>query len=100
MCLRIPLVTLLCSFCLLTCGCGASLNTSNFEKVKTGMTLEEVEDIMGAGKSISADDLQGELRGPHPIHTCDQWYKWGRGGKRGYIGFDQGKVRMKIMRDD
>jgi len=45
---------------LFTSGCGSKLNTSNYERVRTGMTLAEVEAILGKG----SEDAESQVSVP------------------------------------
>jgi hypothetical protein len=55
------LVALSCG--LIATGCGGSVNQQHFEKLKVGMTSQEVQAIMGKdGKKISADEVAALMR--------------------------------------
>jgi hypothetical protein len=48
---------------MLTCGCGGSVNQQNFEKLKVGMSSQQVQAILGKdGKEISADEVATLMR--------------------------------------
>jgi hypothetical protein len=95
---RIALFFLLC--CVLS-GCSKSkITRENFDKINNGMTLAEVEAILGSGTSQSADgslvaaqvgvDVSG---GAPPPATVD--YLWESGKKSITVTFRQGKVVAK-----
>jgi hypothetical protein len=52
-------------------GCGAKVSKSNYDKVKDGMTLAEVEKILGKGEAVaSVSGALGDLAG------SSKTYKW------------------------
>ena len=50
--------------CLLMCGCsGSGINQQNFERIKVGMSSQQVQAILGKdGKEISADEVTNLMR--------------------------------------
>jgi hypothetical protein len=49
--------------CLLNVGCGGSVNQQNFERLKVGMSSQQVQAILGKdGKDISADEVANLMR--------------------------------------
>lgn len=59
--LAIPLL-----LCVLLFGCGSKVNQENFDKIKTGMTLEEVKTILGEPSETSSVGL-GPMSGTSAI---------------------------------
>jgi hypothetical protein len=51
-CVRVVLILLVC---LLLPSCQSKVNKANFDKVKEGMSLEEVEKILGKGSKETGD---------------------------------------------
>jgi hypothetical protein len=55
------LVAICCG--LLAAGCGGSVNQQNFEKLKVGMTSQEVQAILGKdGKEIGSDEVTALMK--------------------------------------
>jgi hypothetical protein len=42
-------------------GCGSKVSKSNYDKIENGMTMEEVEGILGSGEEASAGVSVGGL---------------------------------------
>lgn len=75
----------------LLAGCGTKVTRSNYEKITTGMTLAEVEAILGPGeKEASAAGAIGDVAGSTAI------YKWTDGDKTITITFINDKVTNKL----
>ena len=43
-------------FCFLLAGCGSPINKSNYERIENGMTVSQVEGILGRGTEQSSSD--------------------------------------------
>src|SRR5204862_2951835 len=55
--------SILIVMCLAITGCGGAVNQKNFEKLKIGMTSQEVQGILGKdGKEISSDEVTALMR--------------------------------------
>ena len=61
---RPPAFALVVGCCLLAIGCGGSpANQTNFERLKVGMTSQQVEGILGkGGKEIGAEEVATLIR--------------------------------------
>jgi hypothetical protein len=53
--LKCPRIVLILLICLLLPACKSKVNKANFDKVKEGMTLEEVQKILGKGEKETGD---------------------------------------------
>ena len=70
-------------------GCGSKVTKSNFDQIKTGMTVAEVEAILGkATESTGASGAVGTLTGSAKVMT------WKDGGKTITITFANDKVAL------
>lgn len=75
------------------CGGGSKVTKSNFEKVKTGMTLAAVEKILGKGtEQAGVGGAMGGLGASGKIVT------WTEGEKTITVTFVNGKVTMKAQK--
>jgi len=79
-------------FMTMIAGCGSKVTKSNFDRIKDGMAMDEVEKILGEGTkqaggslSIGGVDLSGDL------------YVWEDGGKKITVSFKDGKVVGKVQ---
>ena len=76
------------------------ISESNFNKVKIGMSLREVESILGPGKQIQADQVMRISRSPdaqgnwnfHLVVDGDLFYEWDQGDRAIELGTKHGKV--------
>jgi hypothetical protein len=86
--LRSPALRLTMPFLLyvLLFGCGSKVNQENFDKIKTGMTLEEVKTILGEPGETSSVGL-GPMSGTSAI--------WKTKGGRVSIQFVNNKATIK-----
>src|SRR5262249_12216929 len=63
------------------------------QRINSGMTLEEVETILGAGTRVkNVPELQEGPRGRRPAVTGDEFYLWERDHDNLWVGFKDGKV--------
>jgi len=92
-----------CVLCLLVPACGASkITKANYDKVQEGMTLQQVEGILGSGDKAGGDgsNVAGQFGvdvtggAPSPRSSTDD-YAWESGQKKITITFSQGKVIRK-----
>jgi hypothetical protein len=72
-------------------GCGSKVSKDNFDKVQNGMTLKEVEGILGKGEAQAAG--AGALGG---LTGSGQVYKWVDGEKSITVTFANDKVVAKV----
>lgn len=90
-------------FCLLLAGCGdPKIVKANYDKIKTGMSLQEVEAILGQGDKQSDGDgsnvggqfgvAVGNVGGGS---SASHDYVWESMGKKITITFTNGKVAKK-----
>lgn len=76
---------------LLVVACGGGISQESYDKVKNGMSLEEVEGILG--KHTSGGGGGGEAMG---MKISAGAYKWEDGSKLITITFSNDKVTMKV----
>jgi hypothetical protein len=75
------------------CGGGNKVTKGNFDKVKTGMALAEVEEILGEGtEQAGVGGAMGGLGASGKIVT------WTEGEKTITVTFVNGKVAMKAQK--
>ena len=70
-------------------GCSSEVNKDNYDKIKTDMTISEVESILGEGESSGASNIAGV--GDYDVKT------WSDGMKVISITFSNGKVAAKVQ---
>jgi hypothetical protein len=74
-------------------GCGSKVTKSNYDKVKTGMTLAEVEKILGKGTEQAG--IGGALEG---LTGSAKVLTWEDGEKVITITFVNDKVTTKVQK--
>ena len=67
-------------------GCGGSVSQSNYDKVQTGMTEDQVTSVLGAGKEQSGGGIAG---------MSAKILMWQDGNKSITVSFMNGKVVTK-----
>ena len=70
--------------------CGGGVSQENYDKIKDGMTLEEVEDILG--KHTGGGGASAEVGG---LKLGGAAYKWEDGDKSITVTFTNDKVSLK-----
>jgi hypothetical protein len=97
---RLTVLTFLAGWCFLLTGCAKSKVTKeNFEQIEIGMTLEEVEGILGPGKLVGDGSLIAAQAGvdvggiSRPSSAVE--YVWESGNKSITVTFRQDKVAGK-----
>ena len=75
---------------LVVVACGGGISQDSYDKVKTGMTLTEVEDILGKHSSGSSNSLEAG-----GIKLGAAVYKWEDSDKVVTITFGNDKVTIK-----
>ena len=98
---RVPLVVVLAA---VLAGCGG-VNKNKYDLIKTGMSLKDVEDILGKGTQLEAPgeqskaDVPGQatvpkkLDAPRPVNSV--WMRWGSDTKNIKLLIINGKVFTK-----
>src|SRR5437660_935442 len=89
------------ALCLVVSGCGASkVSKENFQKIKEGMSLQEVEAVLGSGTKLGGDGANVAAQfgvdvgvSAPPPSTTD--YEWESGAKSITLTFRDGKVVQK-----
>jgi hypothetical protein len=95
---RLVFVLLLC---LLLPACASKITKANFDKIKEGMTLEEVEKLLGKGTKDEGGDGSGVAAQfgvalpQAPTSGNADKYNWESGGKSISVYFRQGKMVTK-----
>ena len=74
-------------------GCGSKVSKSNYDKITNGMTMEEVEKIMGKGEKASAGVSVGGLS------VTGDVYIWKDADKEITVVFKDGKVVGKASKN-
>ena len=49
-------ILITCLFCFLLSGCGSPISKSNYERIETGMSISQVEGILGKGSEQASSD--------------------------------------------
>lgn len=96
-CIRIMLILLVC---LLVPACKSKVNKANYDKVKVGMTLEEVEKILGKGEKETGDGSNvagqfGVAIDTPPTSGGGDVYSWESGDNTIRLTFRGGKLVHK-----
>jgi hypothetical protein len=86
--------------CLLLSACQSKVNKANYEKVKEGMTLEEVEKILGKGSKETGDGANvagqfGVAIPSVPTSGGGDVYTWESGSNTIRLTFRDGKLVHK-----
>ena len=83
----------------LLAGCAEAVSDENYEAVTQGMTLDEVERILGAGEQQTSGGVDvsgaGVMSGSNDSSSSRQVYLWKAEGKQIIITFKDGKVASK-----
>jgi len=73
-------------------GCSSKVSKGNYDKIKTGMTLAEVEDILGKGtEKAGIGGAIGDITGSGKVLT------WVDGEKKITVTFANDKVVTKVQ---
>ena len=95
-------LTIVLALCLLIPACKSKVSKTNFEKVKDGMALEEVEKILGKGTKETGDgsNVAGQFGVAMPSTPTvgagdSSTYTWESSAHTITITFRQGKVVNK-----
>lgn len=90
---------------LLLVGCGqpddSKFNPASYDKIHNGMSLAEVEAILGPAGDDTTEPLLVEAQKRAKVAESVKWKKWPRpGDKERFIAvaFDEGKVVTKAKR--
>jgi uncharacterized protein YceK len=79
--------------CVLVAGCGSKVSKTNYDKINNGMTVAEVEGIMGKGAEEAAGaGAIGNLPGSAKVMS------WKDGDKTITVTFVNDKVTAKIQK--
>ena len=74
--------------------CGGNLNKDNYEKISDGMSVSQVESILGKGESQASSNVDlGEYGG----NISSEVMTWQSGTKVISITFSNGKVMAKAQ---
>lgn len=99
---RFATISLLAMIAILVVGCGAPLEKQAFGQIEKGMSLEQVEGILGKGKTIPWKQVQKLIRNFPNLgiseQTCRHWVKWGNRSSYGLVGFQDGQVRELLSK--
>jgi hypothetical protein len=88
--------------CTLLAGCSSNFELEKFAAIEDGMTLGEVEGVLGPGSEVSWTKVESILESFPQVGiteaSCDQWIMWGSSRSFGLVGFQNGKVTQRISR--
>jgi hypothetical protein len=79
-----------------------SINRVNYARVDSGMTLDQVRELMGAaGKELPANAISQEVKDGRLVDllTGDRKFQWVDGSTDIRIGFENGRVVSKVIGD-
>ena len=83
------------------CGCcpqsGTVFEWKYHYRIHTGMTLSEVERVLGPGAKQDSPPGTPDSRGIRPLVEGDQYYVWEQDGLEIRIGFKEGRVYGKYF---
>lgn len=83
--------------CLAVGGCGSKeVSEHDWIKIKKGMSLTAVEELLGTGKEIPWSEVKHEMTGM-TVGPCDKWLIWGNKKKAIYVGFKDGVVNHSSL---
>ncbi len=92
--MRTLLKTLIFSVSIFLVSCSGNLNKDNYEKISNGMSVSEVESILGKGESQASSNVDlGEYGG----NISSEVMTWQSGTKVISITFSNGKVMAKAQ---
>jgi hypothetical protein len=88
------------ALCLLIPACKSKVTKANYDKIKDGMTLAEVEKVLGKGTKEEGDGsgvaAQFGVALPQPaVVGAGETYKWEGGSNTITVTFREGKVVHK-----
>ena len=81
-----------------TPGCDSGLDDETFDKISTGMTVDQVEGILGAGEreDVGGVSISGAgVAGGSPSQSTTKTFSWKSGGKQIVVEFKDEKVVSK-----
>ena len=96
---RLVEVVFVLAVCLAIPACGKSkINKANLAKIQTGMTLKEVQGVLGEGEKQGGDGSGvaaqfGVAVEPAGSSSDSETYKWEDGKKTVTVYFEKGKVK-------
>jgi hypothetical protein len=82
---------------LLLVACGGDISHENYDKIQTGMTMDQVEQILGPGEDQSSSGVEISSAGMAGKSREDRTktYLWKDGSKQIIVEFEQNKVTNK-----
>jgi hypothetical protein len=88
------------ALCLLAAGCNSKVTKANYDKINNGMSLDEVEAILGRGEkegdgSGVAAQFGVDVQGAGAAKSSVTTYVWESGNKTVRVYFANGKVTKK-----
>jgi len=89
---RLSVLSLLAVFLVVLAGC-SKVTMENYEKITTGMSQSEVEDILGKG---TAEKSEGASVGD--LSLSGSVFRWGSDSKHIKVTFANGKVVTKAQK--
>lgn len=96
---RRPLAAVMLGSCLLLTSCGGGVDSENYDKITVGMSLSDVEGLLGAGERQDASGTSigasGIVEGSGSANDKRQTYVWTEGDKSIILVIEGGKVASK-----
>ncbi|MGE3804175.1 MAG: hypothetical protein AB7K24_05845 [Gemmataceae bacterium] len=81
------------SVCICSGALSKALTWGNFQRVKPGMSLSEVEALLGPGKKTPGEPATED----DTIIEGEDVYRWYANGFEVYVGVLDGRVRRKVV---
>lgn len=85
--------------CLVLASCGGGIDSESYDKITVGMTLTEVEGMLGSGERQDASGTSigasGIVEGSSNANNKRQTYVWNEGDKSIILVIENGKVASK-----
>lgn len=75
---------------LVLAACSNHLTTENFDQLKAGMTLDEVQALLGSGEQVEGGSASMERAG-----VTGGKYRWYEGDREVTVTFFEGKLRSR-----
>ncbi|MFP4106665.1 MAG: hypothetical protein ACLFVU_11320 [Phycisphaerae bacterium] len=103
-------IVLLVATVMAAVGCNdtaTEVNRENYEKIKLGMSLDRVQEILGPGEPVAVEHVPNQEMIPDGLPSMDDqepktpfsasWYQWQSSDVVLYIGFVNGEVVHKLI---
>ena len=99
---RLVLSCFACVLCLLPTGCSSDFPKESFSQIEEGMTVDEVQAILGPGREVPWAEVESIIESFPTVElteaSCDKWIMWGNRKSYGLVGFKDGEVCQRLSR--